>query len=233
MDNKNKEYKITITKDGPYIVTGNVPLYEKIITPVGDGTYEYREGRSLPNSETYALCRCGQSKNHPFCDGSHEEYNFDGTETASKENFMERVELKIEGQDIDLLDDGRCAFARFCHRKKGDIWSLTKSSDPNDISDVIEGARECPAGRLVIKDKDGKTIEEEYEPGIEILQDPERGVSGPIFVKGNITIESSNGYIYEKRNRVALCRCGHSRNKPFCDAMHATFTFKDNTGDNS
>lgn len=227
MGNKNNKYKITIIEDGPYIVTGNVPIYEQIITPVGDGTYEYKDGRILPQSETYALCRCGHSKNAPFCDGSHEEWDFKGTETASNDDFMERVELKIEGPEVDLLDDGRCAFARFCHRKNGDLWQLTRSCDPDDVEDVIKGARECPAGRLVAKDKDGNTLEEDFEPSIVILQDAERNVSGPIFVRGNITIESSKGFIYEKRNRVALCRCGNSRNKPFCDTMHVSHRFKD------
>lgn len=225
---KNKECKITITEDGPYIVTGNVPISEKIITPVGDGTYEYKEGRELPQSETYALCRCGETSTPPFCDGSHVECKFDGTETASRTTYMDRVSLKIEGPEVDLLDDDRCAFARFCHRKKADIWTLTKSGDHEDALDVIKGARECPAGRLVVKDKDGQTIEEDFEPSIEILQDPEKRVSGPIYVKGNIKIESADGFVYEQRNRVTLCRCGSSRNKPFCDAMHVPTGFKDN-----
>ena len=226
MDNKD-ECKITISKDGPYIVTGNVPLSEKVITPLCDGTYEYREGRELPQSETYALCRCGKSKTPPFCDGSHVECGFDGTETAANNKFSERVELKMTGPEVDLLDDGRCALARLCHRKNGDMWTIIRSTDPFDMKDVIEGARECPAGRLVVKDKDGNTIEEDFEPAIEVLQDPERRVSGPLYVKGHITLESSNGYTYEKRNRLTLCRCGNSKNMPYCDFKHVTTYFED------
>ena len=203
-----------------------MPLSEKIISPIGN-TYEYKEGRRLPQAETYALCRCGHTKTPPFCDGRHEECKFDGTETASNSNFMDRIDLRIQGPELDLLDDGRCAFARFCHREDGDLWTLTESSNPEHVEDVIKGARECPAGRLEVKDKEGRTIEEEFEAAIEVLQDPERGVSGPLYVKGNIEIQSSKGDTYEKRNRVTLCRCGESRNKPFCDAMHVPRAYSD------
>ena len=160
-----KKCKITILKDGPYIVSGGVPLSEKIISPKGN-TYEYKEGRSLPQAETYALCRCGHTKTPPFCDGSHEECKFDGTETASNSAYMDRLDLRIQGPEVDLLDDGRCAFARFCHREDGDLWTLTESSDSEHVEEVIKGARECPAGRLEVKDKEGRTIEEEFEAAI-------------------------------------------------------------------
>ncbi|HEY8910215.1 MAG TPA: CDGSH iron-sulfur domain-containing protein [Desulfosporosinus sp.] len=218
--------KIKILKNGPYIVTGNVPLSEKIIVSKGKINV-FMEGRELPQAEQYALCRCGKSNNAPFCDGSHEKVGFDGTEKASRETFEDRADL-TEGPDLDLLDDNRCAFTRFCHREHGKVWELTVKSDhPIYREEAIIAATECPAGRLVVYDKAGKAIEPEYEPSIEILQDPEKGASGPIFVKGNIPIESSDGETYEIRNRVALCRCGKSRNKPYCDATHITMNFRD------
>ncbi|AGA70037.1 hypothetical protein Desdi_2621 [Desulfitobacterium dichloroeliminans LMG P-21439] len=226
MDEKKSECKIKIIKDGPYIVTGNVPLQESIITPKGKA-YEYQPGRELPQAETYALCRCGKSKNPPFCDGSHVDCNFDGTETASRDRFEDRAEL-FKGPELDLLDDNRCAFARFCHSEKGNVWQLIEESDKEGFRELaIKTAVECPAGRLQVMDKTGKVIEPEYEPSIEILQDPERRVSGGIFVKGMIPLESEDGYIYELRNRYVLCRCGKSRKKPFCDATHVPMKYKD------
>jgi CDGSH-type Zn-finger protein len=218
MENLKKKVKIKILKNGPYVVSGNVPLVEKIITPKGKG-YIFTDGIELPQSEQYELCRCGRTKNPPFCDHHHEN-GFDGTETATREKFEDRAEL-IAGPDLDLLDDHRCALARFCHREAGNAWSLTRSSDDPELrEEAITAAVECPAGRLVVLDKSGKAIEPEYEPAICILQDPEKGVGGGIFVKGNIPIESADGHIYEVRNRVVLCRCGKSENKPFCDASH-------------
>ena len=79
-------------------------------------------------------------------------------------------------------------------------------------------------------DKEGNVYEHDYEPSIEILQDPEQEASAGLFVKGGIPTESADGYIYEVRNRAALCRCGKSRNKPFCDATHISIRFSDEKG---
>ena len=51
--------------------------------------------------------------------------------------------------------------------------------------------------------------------------------NGPYWVRGGIPIESADGSTYEVRARMALCRCGHSRNKPFCDGSHVAARFKD------
>jgi CDGSH-type Zn-finger protein len=226
MLNKNQKCNIKILKNGPYLVTGNVPLSEKIITPKGKG-YEFKVGRSFPEAQEYALCRCGKSKDSPFCDGSHVVSEFDGTEAASREKYIDRA-YKQEGPNLDLLDDDRCAFARFCHREEGNVWELTDQSDnPKFREEAIKAASDCPAGRLVAVDKEGNLIEPDLEPSIEVLQDPQKRVSAPIFVKGNIPIESSEGFTYEVRNRVALCRCGESRNKPFCDATHVSARYID------
>ena len=48
-----------------------------------------------------------------------------------------------------------------------------------------------------------------------------------MWVKGGLRIESSDGTNYEIRNRVTLCRCGKSKNKPFCDSSHVFSSFND------
>lgn len=217
--------RIKITKDGPYIVSGGIPLDEEIITLVGHHR-EYHPGRDLPQSQTYALCRCGRTSTPPFCDGSHTDAHFDGTETASRIPFEKRAQLE-EGPDLDLLDDGRCAYARFCHREDGDVWTMTEESgDPRIRKEAIKASTDCPAGRLVHYDKEGNPIEPDLSPRITLLQDPEMGVAGGIYVKGGIPLESADGSEYELRNRYALCRCGASRNKPFCDATHVNVGYQ-------
>jgi CDGSH-type Zn-finger protein len=219
--------RIKITEDGPYLVSGGIPVKEMIITPERHH-YVFKEGRELPQAEEYALCRCGKSKNAPFCDGSHSHSHFDGQETASREPYNRRVNDITQGTALNLLDDGRCAFARFCHTDRGDIWSVTAADDDSRNREAaIKAAQECPAGRLVMVDKDLKPLEEEFEPEIIIMQDPQKKASAGIYVKGPVTIESADGGTYEVRNRVALCRCGHSSNKPFCDATHVPAVFND------
>ena len=124
---QTKKAKIKIIKDGPYHVTGGVILRERIITPKGEG-YVMEDGRELPQAESYYLCRCGKSKNPPFCDGAHKRENFSGTETAARTPYAQRAR-KLAGPGIDLYDDNRCAYARFCHRESGTAWALALRSD--------------------------------------------------------------------------------------------------------
>lgn len=216
----NKECRIKLKKNGPIVVTGNIPLREKTLHFDGRNML-YVDGQVFEHPETYVLCGCGKSQTPPFCDGHHEKAGFKRKETAPRDKFMDRA-TKIAGPDLDLYDDKPlCALARFCHMEEGSVWSLTKQSDdPEKRELAIKGATDCPAGRLVVFDKSGEEIEPELEPSIEVLQDPERGASGPLFIKGGIPIEGSDGYVYEIRNRVTLCRCGESKNQPFCDRKH-------------
>lgn len=223
----NKEMKIEIIENGPYLVSGNVPLYEKKIVEE-DGLMVMKTIKQIPTEEKYMLCRCGQSLDMPFCDGAHVAAGFDGKETAENNKYFERAKL-YTGPDIDLYDDGRCAFTRFCHKKHGDVWHSTfDSDDPVKKAEAIEGAGQCLTGRLVVKDKNGKIIEPKLEPSISIIQDIPRGCSSGIFVAGGIPLYGADGKQYEVQNRMMLCRCGQSDNKLFCDATHDSIHFDDN-----
>ncbi|MBN1524715.1 MAG: CDGSH iron-sulfur domain-containing protein [Spirochaetales bacterium] len=219
-DNKPR---IVIVKNGCYRVYGNIPLREEIIISSELGIAQsWKQGKEYQlEPGRYSLCRCGKSKNPPFCDGTHKQIDFDGTETASKENPFKETNT-ITGPDL-LLDDEKhlCAAARFC-MKAGGIWDLVENSNnPEKKALAIQEAHECPAGRLVVKQKEtGKPIEPELEPSISIVEDEFHNRPGPIWVKGGVAIVSADGTIYAKRNRVTLCRCGKSQNKPFCDGSH-------------
>ncbi|MDR0741802.1 MAG: CDGSH iron-sulfur domain-containing protein [Rickettsiales bacterium] len=222
--------KIKIMKNGPYEVTGGVPISKKVIARTQEGVLGLKKVKDYKpaDPQKYYLCRCGRSGAMPFCDGTHAAHPFDGTEVADRRKYADRAELQ-SGPDLDLLDDNRCAFARFCHRQRGEVWTLTEySNDPENRRQAIEGITECPAGRLVARDKTGRVIEKKFEPEIEIVEDPLKECSAGIYVKGGIEIESADGTLYEARNRVALCRCGHSKNMPFCDAAHVSIGFHDN-----
>jgi CDGSH-type Zn-finger protein len=227
MADQEKKRKVKIAKDGPYIIQGNIPLAKEMIVSDQKGTpLRWEKGESYPERDTYALCRCGQSGNKPDCDGTHAKVGFDGTETATRSKYLEQAET-ISGPDLVLTDAEKlCVVARFCHRVE-DAWSHTENShDPESKKIVIEEACDCPSGRLVAWDKTtGKPIEPEFEPSISLIEDPASKTSGPIWVKGGVTIESSDGTEYETRNRVTLCRCGQSKNKPFCDGTHILFGF--------
>ena len=143
-------------------------------------------------------------------------------------NFT-RIQLsqKLAGPELELTDaEEYCAEARFCH-PQGGTWRLVRQSDDPERRELaISQACNCPSGRLTAW-KDGDPIEPELEPSIGVTEDPGAGVSGPLRVKGGIEIESADGTPYETRNRVTLCRCGHSKGKPLCDGSHRRVGFKD------
>lgn len=213
---------IKVSKNGPYIVSGGIPLIEQLIGADAEGTpNEWRPGKKYAVQEKCGLCRCGESKNKPFCDGTHAKINFDGTETAGQESYLHQAK-EIDGPALKLTDvEILCASARFCHRAGG-IWNLVPQSHSSEARRIaIEEAADCPSGRLIACDKEtGKPIEPKFERSIGLVEDPQMGVSGPIWVRGSIPIESAEGRTYEIRNRVTLCRCGKSSIKPFCDSSH-------------
>ncbi len=222
MVGKKDKMKIKIMKNGPYLVQGNIPLYkQKLVTDESGHTLKLDEVTKYPSQESYILCRCGASKNKPYCDGTHNKINFDGTETASKKPYMEKAEV-FEGDDLKLTDVHEfCDHSRFCLRAGGIRKLIENSNDPESRKLAIEEAKLCPSGRLVLWDK--KTdipFEKEFEPSIVMIHDPQKTCEGPIWVRGGIPIESADGSIYETRNRITLCQCGKSENKPYCDGSH-------------
>ncbi len=221
--------KIVVTQNGPYVVSGPVPLAVQVITPNDEGeSWEWQQGQSFEVTATYELCRCGRSQHKPFCDGRHTTPRFDGEETASRAPYAQHAE-KIVGPTLELSDEeDLCAFARFCD-PGGKIWSLIKHTDNAEARALaIREANLCPSGRLALHDRQtGDALEEALPVSIGVVEDPALEISGPLWVRGSIRVESADGTGYERRNRVTLCRCGASSNKPFCDGSHASIEFRD------
>jgi len=223
------EPRITVRKDGPYVVTGGVPLGKVTIgvDECGDAV-EWIEGEAVAAGEQYLLCRCGRSDRKPFCDGSHMDVAFDGTETACRDNYFERAGV-IDGPVVLVTDVIElCAEARYCAAGKA-LWNSTgEAEDPKDVEQVILQASMCPSGRYVAWDVgSGVSYEPVLEPSIGLIEDPQLEVSGGLWVQGGIPVESADGFTNEVRNRQTLCRCGQSKNKPFCDGTHCETGFVD------
>ena len=219
---QKSECYIKVSSNGPYIVSGGIPLFGMTIECDNRGTpARWVKGENLKTTQNYALCRCGQSNNKPFCDGTHFKVNFDGTEDSTNETF-EKMAKVIDGPELKLKDaEVLCASARFCHRG-GDIWDQIHETDSEKTKkNVIQNSCDCPSGRLVIVEKKtGRIIEPVLEKSIGVIEDPSIGASGPFWVRGGIPVYSADGKLYETRNRVTLCRCGKSTIKPFCDSSH-------------
>ena len=219
---------IKVTRNGPYHVTGNVPLSAQIISTDPEGEpNEWIQGESVEASAEYMLCRCGHSGSKPFCDDSHLEIGFDGTETASRAPYAEQARV-MDGPGMALSDaQPLCAVARFCHLN-GTVWRQVKrTNDPAVRENFVRQVGQCPSGRLVAWSKEtGEPVEPVLPLSIGLVQDPAKDVSGPLWVRGGIEVESADGASYEVRNRQTLCRCGASSNKPFCDGSHINVGFR-------
>jgi CDGSH-type Zn-finger protein len=214
------EMKVKVTENGPYIVTGNIPLYKEVIISDKDGNaVKFEKKEKIPHNESYLLCRCGKSKNKPFCDGSHK-IDFNGEEIASKNIYKETIRV-FETDELKLIDAVElCDHSRFCLRKGG-IRNLMKKGSPESIAMAKKEASLCPSGRLLIYDKnDNASTEKDFEKSIVLIYDEEKKCNGAIWIRGKIPLESSDGKLYEVRNRITVCRCGKSKNKPFCDGNH-------------
>jgi CDGSH-type Zn-finger protein len=220
--------KVQVVKDGPYLVSGNLPLQTEVIGVDAQGdAVKWKPAAKFPAQASYALCRCGRSATKPFCDGAHAKVSFDGEETASRETYREQAKT-IEGPTMALTDvDALCAFARFCD-PKGRVWNLVnRTDDPEARKHFVQEACDCPSGRLVAWEKaTGKPIEPAFEPSIGLIEDPDKNCSGPVWLRGGVQVIAADGFAYEVRNRVTLCRCGASQNKPFCDGQHAAVGFR-------
>lgn len=220
-----------IMLNGPIMLYGGTDIIQQFIMPDHHGTSTaYQEGETYPAKNIVALCRCGMSKNKPFCDGSHKNLDpneVDLTETATFQPELRSSEL-IQGPERSLSDNEKfCAFARFCDAGQR-VWNEVQLQGQAAKDLTLKMAHHCPGGRLIVWDNATQTPIETYEDAsVSLIEDVMNRCSGPIMLRGGIPLKSSNGKYYEVRNRQALCRCGQSSNKPFCDGTHASMKFQD------
>ncbi|MFA5928267.1 MAG: CDGSH iron-sulfur domain-containing protein [Candidatus Margulisiibacteriota bacterium] len=223
----DKKPAIKVTTNGPYLVSGGVKLAEQEVIMDSNGDPKsWQEGKVYESKDQYSLCRCGKSKKVPYCDGAHVKEGFFGRETAKRTPFIKAAKT-LTGPELILKDqEDLCVGAGFCHRRSG-TWNLTtKSDNPGLKAIAVQQAEDCPAGRLVAVDKrTGQVYEREFEASIGLVEEPISCSSGPLWVRGNIPVISDDGKQYEVRNRVTLCRCGESNNRPFCDGTHRNIGF--------
>ncbi len=223
VEQTTQEPKIKVTDNGPYEVSGaDLVRMRPVYNENGDGI-RWERGASIEHDQTYELCRCGQSKTKPFCDGSEKDIDFEGTETADRRPSAERRRVFSEAP-ISLTDDrALCAHQAFCERFPGNAWSIARGDQPpEDQDELMYIGRTCPSGRLQLQIPAGaEPYEEDMPKEIAVVND------GPYWIRGGIPVESADGFQYEVRNRQTLCRCGFSNNKPFCDGSHWKVEFKD------
>jgi CDGSH-type Zn-finger protein len=206
---KSDKPTITPTKDGPYIVKDLSKL-------------QSRKG-PISVSAKVALCRCGGSNNKPFCDGTHKKNGFS---SAKLEGRVANKRDNYEGKEIVIHDNrGICAHAGKCtdglasvFRLKQEPWIDPNAATANEIAAIIN---QCPSGALSYTIKEAEEHTREGEPSVFIAP------NGPYVVSGGPELLDTERGAGASPEHFTLCRCGGSKNKPFCDGTHWHNKFTD------
>ena len=182
-------------------------------------------GETVDTSKTIFLCRCGFSRNKPYCDGSHEAAKFSDRRQRTKNDPV----AEFAGNEVTVVDNvGMCAHAGHCvdgapntfFTKKG--GARISHPDASDTPKVIAAIRRCPSGALLYKQQGGKRVDE-YSTDTEVLVEK----NGPLRVQR----AKLNGARPPTDDHYTLCRCGASLNKPFCDGTHTKVKFRDGSAE--
>lgn len=218
--------KITVEPCGPYDVEGKIPLVHKtqIVSEYGE-PLNWQLDEVLREEGPYSLCRCGHSKDKPYCDGSHCEEDFDGTETAPTNTFVERQKVLEKGEGMVVKTDyALCMNSGFCGNRLTNYRKmLAETAEPKVRAEIMAMIDRCPSGTLSYSmTKEGEDIEPDLPVQIAATTEitSEGPIVGSLWVTGGIPVERADGQPFETRNRVTLCNCGASKKKPLCDGTH-------------
>ncbi|MHA1158303.1 MAG: thiamine pyrophosphate-binding protein, partial [Alphaproteobacteria bacterium] len=187
------------------------------------GEFYNSRGERIAARPSVILCRCGASKNKPFCDGTHNRIGF--RDDKSDERVPDHLDT-YQGNDVTILDNrGICSHAAFCSDGLPSVWKMGVEPwiDPNGASrdEVIRTIHKCPSGALsYIEDEQARTAFHK-DAEVQVSRD------GPYHVRGGIELKGVAFGENASREHYTLCRCGHSRNKPFCDGSHWYAGFED------
>jgi CDGSH-type Zn-finger protein len=212
---------ITAAPNGPLLVQGDVPVYRRRAVHSEHGEpLAWETTERIETGGPYALCRCGQSSRKPFCDGTHARVGFEADDVATG-TYDDRSKV-LGGTGITVRDDRSiCVHAGFCGTRVTNVWKQVRDTEESTVrAQVIRMIEACPSGALTYR-FDEHDVEPLLPAAVAVTDD------GPLWVTGGITVTRSDGERLETRNRVTLCRCGASANKPLCDGSHKEAGFTD------
>jgi CDGSH-type Zn-finger protein/truncated hemoglobin YjbI len=211
---------IQAARNGPYLVT-NVPTLRDYL------------GQRILAPPQLALCRCGGSSTRPFCDGTHARNGF--TDAKDPKRVTDQQDT-YAGQQLDILDNrGTCQHSGYCTDRLSAVFRAGQepfvAPSGGRMDAIILAVRDCPSGALSFA-IDGREAREQVDwgdgrqPAIEVTRD------GPYRITGGIALTDGDGQAAARNDgasleHYAICRCGHSQNKPFCSGMHWHVEFRD------
>jgi CDGSH-type Zn-finger protein len=219
MGSSEQKPKIVCLPNGPYYLLNDM-------TAVAVPHLRRANGESCASVRGVALCRCGGSKNKPFCDGTHGTIGFRDQNVADR---SQNRRVNYVGNRITIHDNRAiCAHAGFCtdslemvFRSQQEPWI---DPDGASVERIIETIKRCPSGALSYSIDSVEHRDQDRAPTVTVTNDGPYAVTGGIELVGVPFGEGASTEHY------TLCRCGASKNKPFCDGSHWEVGFRDPIG---
>jgi CDGSH-type Zn-finger protein/truncated hemoglobin YjbI len=212
--------RIVVAENGPYLITNAAAVRSYL-------------GEPLRVPPQLAFCRCGESGDKPFCDGSHARTGFSGAKDPKRVRDLRGTH---RGAQVTIFDNrGICQHSGFCTDRLPTVFRA--GAEPfvapsgGRMDEIVRVVRDCPSGALSLafdgtEARDLADWHGGRQPAVEVSLD------GPYRVTGGIPLADAAGEEIQRasgssREHYALCRCGHSQNKPFCSGMHWYVQFRD------
>ncbi len=219
MSSNQQKPKIVCLPNGPYYLLNDM-------TPVAVPNLRRANGAPCANVRGVALCRCGGSKNKPFCDGTHGINGFTDQNVADK---SQNRRMSYVGKRLTIHDNRAiCAHAGFCTDSLESVFRSHQEPwiDPDGAraEKIIETIKRCPSGALSYSIEDVEPRDQDQAPMVTVTND------GPYAVTGGVELVGVPFGEGAPTEHYTLCRCGASKNKPFCDGSHWEVGFRDPVG---
>lgn len=208
--------KIACLPNGPYYLIADP-------APAEVAHLRRADGSTCANARGVALCRCGGSANKPFCDGTHGVNGFTDRKTADADRDRR---VSYAGRRITVHDNrGLCAHAGFCTDRLAAVFRMKQEPwiDPDgaSVEAIVEAVERCPSGALSCTIDGVEHRDRERAPAVTVTDD------GPYAVTGGVELAGVTFGDGASTEHYTLCRCGASKNKPFCDGSHWSVGFRD------
>ncbi len=208
--------KIACLPNGPYYLLNDM-------TPKAIPNIQTSKGGPCSTITGVALCRCGGSNNKPFCDGTHGKNGF--TDEKLADGSLDK-RANYVGKRITIHDNrGICAHAGYCTDNLASVFKLKEEPwihpEGAAVKEIIDTIKRCPSGALSYTVDNVEHRDQDREPMVTVTKD------GPYAITGGIELLEQPLGEGASIEHYTLCRCGGSKNKPFCDGTHWSIKFQD------
>lgn len=180
-------------------------------------------GEACATVRGVALCRCGGSSNKPFCDGTHSRIGFSDAKGTPRAPDVRR---RFVGRHITIHDNRQlCAHAGVCTDRLASVFRSDEEpwidADGAAVDAIIDTIRRCPSGALSYSIDGIEAQDQQRPPQVSVTK------NGPYAVTGGVELVGVARPAGASTEHYTLCRCGASKNKPFCDGSHWDIEFTD------